>query len=68
MSVLASVNELILPAHFFGIIAILVFIAIGLFTFSFRDVANRHKFKAEAYAKAHPEHEAPLNEFGEPKH
>ena len=68
MSTLANVNELILPAHFFGAIAFVVFIALGLFTWSFRDVANRHKFKAEAYAQAHPEHDGPVNEFGGPKH
>ena len=57
MSVLANVNELILPAHMFGVIAMVVFVALGLFVWTFRDVANRRKFKAEAYAKANPEHD-----------
>ncbi|MCC2032267.1 hypothetical protein [Microbacterium allomyrinae] len=37
----------------FGIIAILVFGALALVTLSYRNVANRHAHKAEAYAKAH---------------
>lgn len=38
----------------FGLIAFIVFMAIGLVTMSYRNVANRHAHKAEAYAKAHP--------------
>ena len=38
----------------FGLIAINVFMTIGLVTMSYRNVANRHAHKAEAYAKAHP--------------
>jgi large-conductance mechanosensitive channel len=37
----------------FGIIAFVVFLALGLVTLSYRNVANRHAHKAEAYAKAH---------------
>lgn len=37
----------------FGIIAFGVFCLLALITFSYRDVANRHAAKAEAYAKAH---------------
>ena len=37
----------------FGLIAFIVFMAIGLVTMSYRNVANRHAHKAEAYAKAH---------------
>ncbi len=37
----------------FGAIALLVFAALGLVTLSYRNVANRHSHKAEAYAKAH---------------
>ena len=37
----------------FGITALLVFGALALVTVSFRNVANRHSHKAEAYARAH---------------
>jgi len=37
----------------FGIVAIVVFGALALVTLSYRNVANRHAHKAEAYAKAH---------------
>ena len=37
----------------FGLIAFIVFMAIGLVTMSYRNVANRHSAKAEAYAKKH---------------
>ena len=36
----------------FGLIAFVVFMALGLVTLSYRNVANRHAPKAEAYAKA----------------
>ncbi|WP_024355751.1 hypothetical protein [Leucobacter chironomi] len=47
------VNELPFPAPVFGVIAFAVFTALALVTFSFRDVANRHAEKAEAYAREH---------------
>lgn len=37
----------------FGVIAFVVFLALGLVTVSYRNVANRHSHKAEAYAKTH---------------
>jgi NADH:ubiquinone oxidoreductase subunit 2 (subunit N) len=37
----------------FGITALVVFGALALVTFSYRNVANRHSHKAEAYARAH---------------
>lgn len=37
----------------YGIVAILVFAGLALVTLSYRNVANRHAHKAEAYAKAH---------------
>ncbi|WP_345802695.1 hypothetical protein AAIB33_06285 [Microbacterium sp. AZCO] len=37
----------------FGIIAFVVFLALALVTLSYRNVANRHSRKAEAYARAH---------------
>jgi len=37
----------------YGIVAIIVFAALALVTVSYRNVANRHSHKAEAYAKAH---------------
>ena len=37
----------------YGIVALVVFAALALVTASYRNVANRHSPKAEAYAKAH---------------
>lgn len=37
----------------FGVIAFVVFLALGAVTMSYRNVANRHAHKADAYAKAH---------------
>ncbi|MFE2772621.1 hypothetical protein [Microbacterium resistens] len=37
----------------FGIIAAVTFTALGLVTLSYRNVANRHSAKAEAWAAAH---------------
>jgi hypothetical protein len=37
----------------YGIVAIVVFAALAMVTLSYRNVANRHAHKAEAYAKAH---------------
>ena len=38
----------------YGAIAFVVFLALGAVTLSYRNVANRHAHKADAYAKAHP--------------
>ncbi|MET0672407.1 MAG: hypothetical protein ABWY37_02835 [Microbacterium pygmaeum] len=37
----------------FGITALAVFALLGLVTLSYRNVANRHAHKADAYARAH---------------
>lgn len=37
----------------YGIVALIVFASLGIVTLSYRNVANRHAHKAEAYAKAH---------------
>jgi hypothetical protein len=37
----------------FGVLAFVVFLLLGLVTLSYRNVANRHAHKAEAYAKTH---------------
>ena len=37
----------------FGIVALIVFVALALVTLSYRNVANRHSHKADAYARAH---------------
>lgn len=37
----------------FGVIAAVVFLALALVTFSYRNVANRHSAKADAYARRH---------------
>ncbi|MFC8682380.1 hypothetical protein ACFT30_12740 [Microbacterium ureisolvens] len=42
-----------LETVWYGIVAIVVFGVLALVTASYRNVANRHSHKAEAYAKAH---------------
>jgi heme/copper-type cytochrome/quinol oxidase subunit 2 len=42
-----------LETVWYGIVAIIVFAALALVTLSYRNVANRHSHKAEAYARAH---------------
>lgn len=37
----------------YGIVALAVFALLGLVTLSYRNVANRHANKADAYARAH---------------
>jgi hypothetical protein len=37
----------------YGIVAMVVFTALAFVTLSYRNVANRHSPKAEAYARAH---------------
>lgn len=37
----------------YGIIAVVVFALLAFVTMSYRNVANRHANKAEAYARAH---------------
>jgi len=37
----------------YGIVAIAIFAALAIVTLSYRNVANRHAHKAEAYAVAH---------------
>lgn len=49
------VNELPFPAVLVGVIVMAIFVVFGIVTFSFRDVANRHAEKAEAYAREHGE-------------
>ena len=63
----AAHSNVLLDNMIFFIIGLAVFALLGLFTWTFRDVANRHRFKAEAYAQSHP-HEGPLNEFGASRH
>ncbi|MBT1017716.1 hypothetical protein KJY77_00965 [Canibacter sp. lx-72] len=45
------VKELPFPAIVFGVIAFVFLSALALVTYSFRDVANRHAEKAEAYKR-----------------
>lgn len=57
-SILASAAEevhiqLPFPAIFFGVIGMGVFILLGLITFSYRDVANRHDHKSSNNSSHH---------------
>ncbi len=45
--------ELPLPMYAYPAISLVLFIALAGVLWSYRDVANRHSAKAEAYAKAH---------------
>jgi len=49
------VNELWFPAPLFGVIMLALFLIMAGVTFAFRDVANRHSEKAEAFAREHGE-------------
>ncbi len=44
-------GNVFLQNSIFFVIGLAVFALLGFFTFSFRDVANRHAHKADAYAK-----------------
>jgi hypothetical protein len=46
-------RELPMESFMYGVIALVVFFALGAVTYSYRDVANRHRAKAEAYAARH---------------
>ncbi|MDR5700705.1 hypothetical protein [Agromyces aerolatus] len=46
-------RELPMDPFFYGLIALGVFLVLGIITYSYRDVANRHRFKSEAYAARH---------------
>ncbi len=46
-------GNVMLETIVFPIIAMSVFATLALVTLSYRNVANRHSHKAEAYAKAH---------------
>ncbi|AWB86644.1 hypothetical protein [Mycetocola zhujimingii] len=48
--------ELPMPTWMYGVIALIVFIFLGVATFSYRDVANRHSAKASGQAAAEPGH------------
>lgn len=59
VSVLAAVDEPVsLPFDplVFGIIAAIIFAALGFVTWSYRDVANRHPQKSAKYAATHDVH------------
>jgi hypothetical protein len=49
----------------YGILAFVVFVALGFVTLSYRNVANRHAHKAEAYAETHA---AELSQAGHGHH
>lgn len=46
-------KELPMPPVMYGVIVFSIFVVLAAVTFSFRDVANRHSAKAEAYAREH---------------
>jgi hypothetical protein len=45
--------QLPFPSFVFGIIAISTFILLGVITFSYRDVANRHDHKSSSNSSHH---------------
>ena len=52
-------TELPMPTIMYGVIAFGAFTVLAGVVFSFRDVANRHAEKAEAYAREHGDTQAP---------
>jgi protein-S-isoprenylcysteine O-methyltransferase Ste14 len=54
-AVLAEVEhiQLPVPTWVYGLVALVIFAALGFVLWSYRDVANRHNAKADAYAAAH---------------
>jgi hypothetical protein len=46
-------RELPVEAWVYGLVALIIFAALAFVTASYRDVANRHRAKAEAYAARH---------------
>ncbi|MWC00313.1 hypothetical protein [Agromyces seonyuensis] len=50
--------ELPMPAYMYGVVALVIFLVLMVVTLSYRDVANRHKAKADAYAAAHGDEHA----------
>ena len=54
-AVLAEVEhtQLPVPTWVVGLVALVIFAALGFVLWSYRDVANRHSAKADAYAAAH---------------
>jgi len=48
-----NARELPIEPFFYGLIAFTILLALSFVTLSYRDVANRHRAKAEAYAARH---------------
>lgn len=48
-----NARELPFDSWIFGLIGLVAFAALAFVTASYRDVANRHRSKAEAYAARH---------------
>jgi hypothetical protein len=46
-------RELPMESWVYGLIALIIFAALAFVTASYRDVANRHRAKADAYAARH---------------
>jgi len=49
----AEHSQLPVPTWVYGLVALVIFAALAFVLWSFRDVANRHSAKANAYAAAH---------------
>ena len=47
------VNELIWPPIVFGLVSLAGFAFLGFVTFSYRNVANRHRLKTSSAPQAH---------------
>ncbi|MFV0320209.1 MAG: hypothetical protein ACK5IN_07605 [Microbacterium sp.] len=58
----AHPDNVMLETIWYPIVALVVFALLAFVTFSYRDVANRHVAKAEAYARTHgPTHPQDLD-------
>lgn len=49
----AEHGNVALETFWYGLVSIIAFAILGLVTLSYRNVANRHAHKAEAYARSH---------------
>lgn len=46
----AELVQLPMPTWAYGVVPLVIFVALAVVVWSFRDVANRHQAKADAYA------------------
>ncbi|MCU1549712.1 MAG: hypothetical protein JWR36_272 [Glaciihabitans sp.] len=58
LTVTEATHPLLLPNYGFAAVAFIIFLFLGIVTWSYRDVANRHANKAAAKARNDHSHDA----------